>query len=136
MKIFIACSKYFYNKIEKIVEVLKKNGHNISYPNSYDDPFAEEKIKKMGEEGHVVWKSKMMAKDKENIFPMDAILVLNFKKNEIPNYIGGATFLEIYKAWELKKKIFFYNPLPECSFTDELTGMGPIVLNGDLSKIK
>ena len=65
----------------------------------------------------------------------DAILVLNFEKKGIPNYLGGGTFMEIVKAWELKKKIFFFNPIPKCSFTDELTGINPIIINKDLSKI-
>jgi hypothetical protein len=78
----------------------------------------------------------MMKKDEENITPQDAVLVLNLKKKGIKNYIGGATFLEVYMAWRMNKKIFFYNPLPNCSFTDELVGMTPIILNGDLTKLK
>lgn len=35
------------------------------------------------------------------------------KKNGQPNYIGGATFLEMYKAWEMDKKIYLFNPIPE-----------------------
>ena len=61
--------------------------------------------------------------------------ILNFDKNKQQNYIGGATFLEIYKAWEMNKEIFLYNPIPENIFRDELTGMNPKVLNGDLTKI-
>lgn len=78
----------------------------------------------------------MLKKDEKNILHQEAILVLNFEKKRIPNYIGGATFLEIYKAFELNKKIFFYNPLPKCSFTDELIAIDPIIINGDLNKIK
>jgi len=136
MKIFIACSKYFYEKIKEIAKILENFGHEVSYPNSYDDPFAEERLKKMDAKEHIRWKSRMMAKDKENIEPQDSILVLNFEKKAIPNYIGGATFLEIYKAWELGKKIFFYNPLPNCCFTDELKGMSPVIINRDLTRIK
>lgn len=44
--------------------------------------------------------------------------------------------MEIVKAWELDKKIFFYNPLPKCSFTDELEGINPKIINGDLNLIK
>jgi len=136
MKIFIMCSKHFYKRIEEVARILELNGHKISYPNSYDDPFIEERLKKTNSEEHITWKATMMAKDKENIEPQDAVLVLNFEKKGISNYIGGATFLEIYKAWELRKKIFFYNPLPNCSFTDELIGINPVILNGDLSLIK
>lgn len=136
MKIFIACSKHFYGKLEKIAAFLKNKGHKITYPNSFNDPFMEERLKKMSREEHVEWKRMMLKKDKENIEPQDAILVLNFEKKGIKNYIGGATFLEIYKAFELEKKIFFFNPLPKCSFTDELTAIDPIIINGNLEMIK
>ena len=136
MKIFIACSKYFYSEIKRIALDLEKMGHNVSYPNSYDDPFAEERFKSMSVEEHVEWKGMMLRKDKENIEPNDAIFVLNFQKNGIPNYIGGATFLEVFKAWEMNKQIFFYNSLPNCSFTDELKGINPTIINGDLELIK
>ena len=136
MKILICCSKYFYSEIKKIVGVLESRGHEISYPNSYDEPFMEERLKMLGPEDHVKWKSMMMWKDEDNIEPQDAIFVLNFEKKGVPNYIGGATFLEIYTAWKMGKKIFFYNPLPNCSFSDELRGINPILIKGDLSLIK
>ncbi len=136
MKIFIACSKHFYDRIKEVVDVLENGGHEVSYPNSYDDPFMEERLKAMDKDEHIRWKAIMMAKDKENIEPQDAILVLNFEKKGISNYVGGATFLEIYKAWEMGKKIFFYNALPNCSFTDELKGINPVVISGDLEMIR
>lgn len=136
MKILFICSKHFYERIEEIANFLKNKGYKITYPNSYDNPMMEEKMKKMRKEEHKVWKRKMLKKDEENIKPQDAILVLNFEKRGIPNYIGGATFLEIYKAFELGKKIFFYNPLPNCSFTDELKAIDPIILNKNLEMVK
>ena len=119
-----------------IKEKLEILGHTVSLPNSFNEPFAENKMKKFGNEKHSEWKANMMRRDKQNIQPQDAILVLNFEKNKIPNYIGGATFMEIIKAWELGKKIFFYSPLPNCCFTDELRGISPVILNGDLNLIK
>lgn len=44
---------------------------------------------------------------------MDAVLTLNFDKNEKKNYIGGATFIEIYEAFMKNKKIYLYNEIPE-----------------------
>ncbi len=136
MKIFIASSKHFYHKIPEIQKKLEKKGHKIHLPNSYNEPFKEEEMKKLSPKEHIKWKSEMMRKDKININPNDAILVLNFEKKGIPNYIGGATFLEIYKAWELKKKIFILNNLPKCSFTDELIGFNPTILNGEINNLK
>ncbi|MEK6895517.1 MAG: hypothetical protein AABX48_03275 [Nanoarchaeota archaeon] len=62
-------------------------------------------------------------------------LVLNFEKKGQLNYIGGATFLEISRAWEMGKKVFLYNPIPENIFKDELIGINPIILNGRLELI-
>jgi len=136
MKIFIVCSKHFYDRVEKIKDFLELKGHKITLPNSFDDPMKEEKMKKMSVKDHIKWKSSMMKKQVRKIKVVDAILVLNFEKKGIPNYVGGgATFMEIIKAWELNKKIFFYNSLPNCSFTDELTAINPIMIKGDLSRI-
>jgi hypothetical protein len=136
MKIFIACSKYFYSDIERVAGILKAAGHEFAYANSYDEPMCEERFRSMGKEEHVRWKAGMMRKDRENIEPNDAVLVLNFEKKGISNYIGGVTFLEVYMAWDLGKKIFFYNDLPNCSFKDELIGIDPVVINGDLGLVR
>lgn len=67
----------------------------------------------------------------------DAILVCNFKKNDIAGYIGGSVLMEIGFAHVHDKKIFLYNPLPEDpSFLDEIEAMYDEVINGDLEKIK
>jgi len=135
MKIFVVCSKYFYDRIVPIKENLELRGHEITLPNCFENPFEEEEMES-GSEEHVNWKDEMMRRADASIAPQDAILVLNFEKNGIPNYIGGATFMEVIKAWEMNKKIFFYNPLPNCSFSDELRGMSPVVINGELELVR
>ena len=66
----------------------------------------------------------------------DAIIVCNFDKNGIKNYIGGNTLMEIGFAYVNNKKIFLYNPIPEdVSYTDEIKAMTNLILNGDLKKI-
>ena len=136
MKIFIVCSKHLYHKIPEIKKELERGGHKITLPNSYDEPFKEEEMKKKSVENHRKFKQKMMRLQEPKIKINDAILVLNLEKKGIPNYIGGGTFMEVIKAWELNKKIFFYNPLPKCSFSDELLAINPLIILGDLSKIK
>ncbi len=135
MKIFICCSKHFYHKIPPIKENLEKSGHSITLPNSFDHPLKEEEMKQQSKEAHISWKSNMMRLQEPKVAANDAILVLNFDKNDQQNYIGGATFLEIFKAFELNKKIFLYNPIPDSIFKDEITAINPLILNGDLSKI-
>ena len=64
------------------------------------------------------------------------ILVLNFDKNGIKNYVGGNTLMEIGFAHVLKQKIFLYNPIPEIPFyKSEIEAVKPTIINGDLSKI-
>ncbi|MCX6752032.1 MAG: hypothetical protein NTZ87_00815 [Candidatus Nomurabacteria bacterium] len=71
------------------------------------------------------------------ILKSDAILVCNFDKNGIENYVGGNTLMEIGFAYVNNKKIFLLNPIPEkVSYTDEIKTMVDIVLNGDLKGIK
>jgi len=72
------------------------------------------------------------------IVESDAILICNFSKKSIKNYIWSNTFLEIGYAHVCWKKIFLLNPIPEKQeyILDELKAMDPIVLNWDLSLIK
>jgi hypothetical protein len=77
----------------------------------------------------------MYRQSEETIKNVDAVLVLNFNKNGQEHYIGGATFLEIYDAFRMNKKIFFVNPIPDNMLKDELIGFNPTIIGNDLSKI-
>ena len=100
-----------------------------------ESPVNEEEIKKIGKKEHSVWKASMIKKQDEKVAANDAILVLNFDKNGQENYIGGATFLEMFKAWERGKKIFLYNAIPQGILSDEINAFSPIIINGNLNKI-
>jgi hypothetical protein len=136
MKIFIVGSKYAFEKIPPIKAALEGIGHVITLPSGYADPFKELEVQKIGGDEYVQFKQQKLREQTERVEGNDVVLVLNFDKNGQKNYIGGATFLEVFKAWELGKKIFFYNPLPEGMLYDELVGMNPVVIEGDLSKVK
>ena len=67
----------------------------------------------------------------------DAVLVLNYDKNGIENYIGGNTLMEIGFAHVLNQKIFLYNPIPDMPYCKtEIEAVKPIVINKDLSLIE
>lgn len=134
MKIFIICSKAFYNKIPPIKEALEKSGHIITLPNHYDKPDSESEVR--GTIEHANWKSELIKQSEKVISDVDAVLVLNYEKNGIKNYIGGATFLEMYDAFKLEKQIYMMNDIPEGLLKDEIIGFKPIIINKDLSKIK
>ncbi len=65
----------------------------------------------------------------------DAILVPNFEKNGIPGYIGPNTLMEMGLALFLNKKIFLLNPIPDIESREEILGINPIILNGNLELI-
>lgn len=136
MKIFITASSKFYDKVAEVKLQLEKAGHIITPPNGYQSPNAEEELKSLSPEKHQEWKAKMIREDGKIVADNDAILVLNFEKHGQANYVGGATFLEMFKAFELSKKIFLYNPIPDGMLKDEIEGFGPVVINGDLSLVK
>ncbi len=70
------------------------------------------------------------------ILNSDAILVCNFDKNGIKNYVGGNTLMEIGFAHVNDKKVFLLNPIPEdVSYSDEIKAMVDVVLDGNLGKI-
>lgn len=134
MKILLICSKVFYNKLLDFKESLEKLGHDVYMPNCWDCPETEAKYR--GTTEHSRWKASMMRRSEETIKNMDAVLVLNYDKNGHKNYIGGATFLEIYEAFRNNKKIFFVNDIPEGMLKDELIGFNPIIINDQLKLIK
>jgi len=140
MKILVICSKKFYSKIEEVKKDLEKRDIEVFLPNCYDDPTAEQKAWDLGVEEHQKFKAKMYKQSEDTISKMDAVLVLNLDKEKdgkiLKNYIGGATFLEMYDAFRLGKKIYLYNDIPNGMLFDEIEGFGPTIINGDLSLIK
>ena len=140
MKILVICSKKFYSKIEEVKKDLEKRDIEVFLPNCYDDPTAEQKAWDLGVEEHQKFKAKMYKQSEDTIKKMDAVLVLNLDKEKdgkiLKNYIGGATFLEMYDAFRLGKKIYLYNDIPEGMLYDEIEGFGPIIINGNLKQIK
>ncbi len=136
MKILIICSKAFYDRIASIKGILEEKGYEIYLPNSYNNPKAEREAWDKGDESHAEFKARMFKMSEERIKEMDAVLVLNYEKNGIENYIGGSTFLEMYEAFKNKKKIYMYHDIPKGILFDEIDGFSPILIKEDLEKIK
>jgi len=89
----------------------------------------------LGVREHSEWKASMLRLQAKKIQANDAILVLNFEKNGQPHYIGGATFTEMFKAFELGRPIYLYNEIPDGILKDEILGFAPILIDGDLSRV-
>ena len=128
----------FKNRRSK--KIIEEKNIEVSLPNCYDDPTTEQRMWDLGKEEHQKFKAKMYKQSEDTISNMDAVLVLNLDKEKngliIKNYIGGATFLEMYDAFRLGKKIYLYNDIPKGMLFDEIEGFGPIIINGELSLIR
>jgi hypothetical protein len=136
MRIFLICSKKFYPRVPEVLRALEADNHVVELPNSYTDPAIEERYKKLGIEEHAKWKAEMLRRSTDIIEKNDAVLVLNFEKDGVKNYIGGATFLEMHDAFRLGKTIFLFNAIPDGILRDEIISFSPKIINGDLSKVK
>jgi hypothetical protein len=71
----------------------------------------------------------------DEIKSSNAVLVLNFDKNGISNYIGGNTLMELGMAYVHDARIYLLNPIPQMPYTEEIESLDPIVLNGELTLI-
>lgn len=88
---------------------------------------------------HELWDLKESAiKDHfEKMNWSDAILVVNEEKRGIEGYIGGNTLIEIGVAYYQKKPIFILNDVSsELSYKQEILGLKPVFLDGDLNRIR
>ena len=139
MKLLVICSKNFYSEIENVKRKLEERNIEVFLPNCYDEPDTEQKMWELGKKKHQEFKAKMYKQSEEIISNMDAVLVLNLDKEKngqvLKNYIGGATFLEMYDAFRLGKKIYLYNDIPTGMLYDEIEGFNPIIINKNLDKI-
>lgn len=137
MKIGVVGSMQYTEKMIEAREELIKRGHQ-AFVTNLADPF----IGKTDDE-----KEQIKLNQKYNLDAIrefwnlmqggDAILVMNFDKHGIKNYIGGNTLMEIGFAHVLNQKIFLYSPIPDIPYyKSEIEAVKPVIINADLSLIK
>jgi len=81
-------------------------------------------------------KAKLIREHFSEIEKCDAILVMNYEKHGKKNYIGPNVLMEMSTAFYLNKPIYVLNGLPEDSpLIDEVLGLEPVFLYGDISKL-
>ena len=153
MKITICGSIAFYSEMEKLKETLTVIGHEVLIPFLNNEAPKEmgggkkiyfgKYIEDSGgtdafPAGHELWdlKEKAIGDHYEKIENSEAILVANYEKRGVAGYIGGNTLIEIGLAFYLRKPIYILNPISsELSYKQEILGMKPIFLNGDVNII-
>jgi len=140
--ITICASVAFYQQVIEVQATLEAQGHTVLIPAT------AEKMKQSGDfdvSHYKTWfkdtedyshKTTVMRGHFGEIEKGDVILVLNYEKHGTPNYIGGNVLIEMGIAFFLKKPIFILNEVPaESSFLEEIIGMNPTILHGDLSQL-
>jgi len=139
MKITIVGSSIFVKEMVKYRDQLVKLGHKVNLHEHYiaqANGEMKDLIDRMNREhASVKIEYDYIRYHYNEIVNSDAILVLNFDKNGVKNYIGGNTLMEMGFAYVNNKKIFLLNSIPDMSYKDEIEAMQPIILNGDLTKI-
>lgn len=143
MKITICGSIAFYERMQSMRDELMNLGHEVKLPpHEIKDEDGRiipiqayyERRKSETSDASWIWnrKAEAIMDHFEKVAWSDAILVLNYDKNDIRHYIGGNTLLEMGVAFYLKKKIYLLNPIPEISYKEEILGMKPIIVNNSL----
>lgn len=139
MKTIVICSSAsFYELAVGVRDELHKLGYEVIVPKNVDvmldsDDFDVSHYKDVFKET----KSELIRSHFEEIAKGDAILVLNYEKHGMKNYIGGNVLMEMGIAFYLRKLIFILNEVPEDSaFLDEILGLAPAVLHGKLASLK
>lgn len=140
--ITICASSSFYKDVINIQSTLQKAGLVVFIPAT------AKKMKESGDynvDNYKTWfgnasdysKKAMLISDHfDEIEKGDITLVLNYEKHGIQNYIGGNVLMEMAIAFYLKKPIYILNDVPaESPFLEEILGMQPITLHGDLQPL-
>lgn len=130
MKITICGSMLHEPSMAAAAETLRTQGHEVDKPNVVEGHVYTDNL-----DANADLKRGFIDEHFRKIDTSDAILVINEDKNGIVHYIGGNTLIEIAYAYAQGLEIFLLNPVPEVSYADEVRGMHPIILDGDLTKI-
>lgn len=136
MKIAICASMVFTEEMLKAKDRLEKLGNTV-FVSGFVKHYVGKSVKQ---------KEKLTLFHKNNkdairefwkkIKNSDVILVLNYDRHGIKNYIGGNTLMEIGFAHVLNKKVFLLNPVPKIRYYEsEIKAVKPTILNGDIKKL-
>lgn len=136
MKVFIAGSMHFSKQMVQAQKFLEKAGYKTAIPSDAHDCIENPELNMDDEH---CWNTDIMRSCMNQQKECDAILVLNYPKDGLDGYIGGAVLIELGLAYFLGQKIFLLLPPPpkeKMRYTQEILHMKPIILNGDIENIK
>jgi len=117
--------------MKEVRDILESRGIAIEMP-SLDEPTD---YSSMLESERAPHKTEMIRRHLARIRSSDAILVVNEDAKGIEGYIGANSFLEMGFAFVLEKPIFLLKGIPDQPNRDELLGLNPTELKGNLDSI-
>lgn len=144
MSTVVLCSSAaFYKHVNQLADELKTKGFDAVVP------VTAEKMRASGDydlEKIKTWyanpndydkKAELMRAHFDKVATGDSVLVVNDEKHGVPGYIGPNVLMEMGLAFYLHKPIYILNAVTsESPIYEEVLGMGSVVLDGDLTKIR
>ncbi|MFC1598511.1 hypothetical protein ACFL2U_00660 [Patescibacteria group bacterium] len=135
MKITICGSMVFAKEMLAAQKQLEELGHEVLIPIDTHECLIKPEL-----QDDLDWAiNQNLDKDHfSKVANSDAVLILNYPKNNINGYIGGSTLMELGIARHLDKKIFILHDLPDekdIRYALEIKVMKPIILNGNIDQI-
>jgi hypothetical protein len=140
--ITICSSSSFYKQAVELQDQLEALGYEVLVPKMAAEMKAANNFERRNFQPWLTdptaygVKADLMHGHFDKVAEADAVLVLNGEKNGIQNYIGGNVLMEMGLAFHLGLPIYIYYDVPEESkFMEEIRGMLPVVLKGDIKKV-
>jgi hypothetical protein len=137
--ITICSSSSFYRQAGELKDILTVQGFEVIIPKMAEEMKAKNNFERIDYQPwlkdpsayHV--KAGLIRDHFNEVAKADAILVLNYEKHGVANYIGGNVLMEMGIAFHLKMPIFILNEAPtDVSYAEEVLGLEPIMLKGKI----
>lgn len=133
--IAICGSMKFANKMQEWKNKLTERGFNVFNPGGILNLTGYKEARSSEESAQRKIENNYIRAHHNLIKQSEGILVLNYDKDDIKNYIGGNSLMEMGFAFTLNRDIFLLNPIPEISYKAEISAMTPIVINENCDSI-
>lgn len=135
----ISGSMAFAKEMFAVKKELEKEGHVVYLPHTIELNIDDDKLVENLDQNFLnCIENDTMRRCFQQVADSDAVVVLNYPKNNINGYIGTSTLMEMGIAYFMHKNIFVLFPYPsdkEVRWAHEVRIMQPTILHGDLSKI-
>ncbi|HSW79496.1 MAG TPA: hypothetical protein VLG47_01845 [Candidatus Saccharimonadales bacterium] len=139
--ITICSSSSFYKQANDLQEELEKMGYEVLVPNMATAMKLENNYERkfyqpwLDDPTQYDVKADLMRGHFDKVAKADAVLIINGEKNGQKNYIGGNVLMEMGLAFHLGLPIYIFYDVPEESkLMEEIRGMLPILMKGDVQK--